>query len=67
MHPLPFIQKPRPAKAALSPRVRHSALRFANHLQVLGVLAPASVEFLEHLAADLRTRAELSVKQKMSS
>ena len=59
---LPFLSKPTPAKASLA--VQHRALRLANHLQVLSLLDPAAVEYLEHLAADLRVRAELAVQAR---
>jgi hypothetical protein len=57
---LPFVRKPCPAKASIDTQRR--TLHVLRDLQVLCRLAPASVAFLEHCAADLRLRAELSAQ-----
>jgi hypothetical protein len=57
---LSFVYRPTPAKASLD--VQRRTLRIANNLQVLALLAPAAVEYVESLTDDLRDRAELSAR-----
>jgi hypothetical protein len=54
------IVKPRPAKATLTSSIdQECALRLIDHVQVLTYLSPASVHYLEGLAAELCERAEM--------
>jgi hypothetical protein len=63
---LSFVPKPTPAHARLSVDTQARGTQLVHQFHVLTRLAPAMAAHLEHVAADLCARAELSARAPMS-
>jgi hypothetical protein len=55
---LSFVPKATPAKAHVSVNAHHRTARLMRHYQALLLLAPDLAAHLEHVAADLHSRAD---------